>query len=100
MRNTFIFNLWSRLMLLIIFLVTYSTGVLTLLCNLVLIKSNGWNRIVEKVPENEPARKDFNMGYCKNIFFILFFSFSDHKPVNVQTLISIAKLINQVHCVI
>jgi hypothetical protein len=38
--------------------------------SLVLTKSNGWNIMVENVPENDPTRKDFSMGYCeqKNIY--------------------------------
>jgi len=31
-------------------------------CILVLIKSKGWKRMVEAVPEREPARKAFNTG--------------------------------------
>lgn len=42
---------------------TYSRWRFTLLWSLVLIRSNGWNKIVENVPDNDPARKDFKIGY-------------------------------------
>lgn len=33
-------------------------------CRRVLTKSRGWNKIVEKVPENDPAKKALRMGCC------------------------------------
>lgn len=34
-------------------------------CKRVLTKSRGWKRIVEKVPENDPAKKALRMGCWK-----------------------------------
>jgi len=31
-------------------------------CRRVLTRSRGWNKMVEQVPEMEPARNDFTMG--------------------------------------
>lgn len=38
-------------------------------CNLVFSRSSGWKSTVEKVPENDPAKKALRTGYCKNEFF-------------------------------
>lgn len=48
----------------------YLTWLLTVFCRRVFIRSSGWNKIVEKVPENDPARNDFNIGYCNMLINI------------------------------